>query len=59
MSLSGVDTGTGLQLNNNVMESNQVSLNIGDPDSYGYHENDILMVGNTMTQSSLGAVRAL
>src|SRR5262249_8822318 len=49
--------GTGLELLSNTLVSNDVSLNIGDNDSWQQTNQGILMVGNTISKSSDGAVR--
>ena len=54
--LSGVDAGTGLIVRNNTFASNNVSLNLGDNDSYGVLNTDVTFLGNTITKSAEGAV---
>jgi uncharacterized protein YfaS (alpha-2-macroglobulin family) len=57
VSISYTGAGTGLQINDNVMESNDISLNIGDNDSWQSSDTDVLLMGNTMQKSSAGATR--
>ena len=49
------DAGTNTLFVGNTFDSNCISLNFGDSDGYGYSENDLMFVGNTISKSSSGA----
>jgi PKD repeat protein len=55
LSLSEIEAGTGTQFLNNRFESNSTSLNLGDNDSYGLTNSDVLFVNNTLAKSAEGA----
>jgi hypothetical protein len=57
-SLSGLDAGTGLQINSNTFESNDTSLTLGDNTSYGLTDQDVTFLSNTIRKSTDGALRA-
>ena len=57
LTISWFDGGTGSVFRNNVFESNDRSLNIGDTDSYGRSAEDITFIGNTVRKSTEGEVR--
>jgi protocatechuate 3,4-dioxygenase beta subunit len=57
VSLAQVDAGTGLQLDDNVLESNDVSLNLGDNASWGMTNQGVLLLGNTLEPGGGGAAR--
>src|SRR5262249_23718306 len=57
ISISGVGPNTGLQISYNVIRSNDVSLNLGDNDSWDGANVDFLMVGNTIEPSNNGVSR--
>jgi hypothetical protein len=52
LSLASLDANTGLAINNNTLESNDVSLQIGCND--GINESDVTLLGNTIKKSSDG-----
>ena len=54
LTLSNIAAGTGIKFVGNTLESNATSLNIGDNDSFGTAENDILFINNTIKKSSDG-----
>ncbi len=54
LTFSRVDAGTGITFTSNTFDSNSVSLNLGDNDSYGGIEQDISLISNTILKSSLG-----
>jgi hypothetical protein len=57
VSISDVNGGTGLEISNNVLESNDVDLMIGDDNSFKMMNSGVLLVGNTLNRSTEGAVR--
>jgi hypothetical protein len=54
LTLSRVDTGTGLKFVDCTFESNAVSLNIGDNDSYAGDEHDVTFLSPIIKKSSEG-----
>jgi hypothetical protein len=59
VSFAGLAAGSGVLFRNNVLESNDRTLNLGDrEDSYGAPVQDVLMVGNLHRRSADGPVRA-
>jgi hypothetical protein len=58
VSFAGVAAGTGVLFRNNVLESNDRTLNIGDrEEGYGAPVQDVLMVGNRHRRSADGPAR--
>lgn len=55
LTISGVGAGTGIVLKNNVLESNAVSLHIGDNDSGSIPNQDMTFLNNTIKKSNDGA----
>ncbi|HEV3205057.1 MAG TPA: hypothetical protein VGY77_11765 [Gemmataceae bacterium] len=57
LSISVVGAGTGLQMNGNVLESNDTALAFGDSDSWRQADQDITLSGNSIRLSSIGPSR--
>jgi hypothetical protein len=57
LSLSNVGVGTGLQIINNLLESNNTSLNLGDNDSWQGNVDDVSLGGNSLRVSNDGPAR--
>ncbi len=57
MTISGVAPGAGLLVKNNILESNDISLNFGDDDNWQGIDADILFLQNTFKKSNEGAAR--
>jgi hypothetical protein len=51
LAISEVGVGTGLQIANNLLESNDTSLEFGDADSWMQTDADITLAGNTLSRS--------